>query len=218
MITPVLYLKPQPYRMAMATDYTAGQLSTATIQTWPGCAGCISRWPFLSLCLWQLMPLSRQHGLIPVLVHQSLLLTKGPHCSDGTGHCVWGGKYRIRIGWNRNKMNDLYDMSMSGFLIGINNYGSARCLSFCLALSSEFSLCFLSVKHCSSDIAHKNSLPFPVLRSARGTLPYGRSPTSHVFIVSGLKCRPLNYLSFRSDHLIYLGLLQWIYCLVFFQA
>lgn len=29
--------------------------------------------------------------------------------------------------------------------------------------------------------------------------------------------RPLNYLSFSSDHLIYLGLLQWIYCLVFFQ-
>lgn len=157
-------------------------------------------------------------GLIPVLVHQSLLLTKGPRCSDGTGHCVWGGKYRIRIGWNRNKINDLYDMSMSGFLIGMNNYGSARCLSFCLALSSKLSLCFLSVKHCGSDIAHKNSLPFPVLRSARGTLPYGRSPTSHVFIVSGLKCRPLNYLSFRSDHLIYLGLLQWIYCLVFFQA
>lgn len=29
--------------------------------------------------------------------------------------------------------------------------------------------------------------------------------------------RPLNYLSFSSDHLIYLGLLQWIYYLVFFQ-
>lgn len=29
--------------------------------------------------------------------------------------------------------------------------------------------------------------------------------------------RPLNYLSFSSDHLIYLGLLHWIYCLVFFQ-
>lgn len=29
--------------------------------------------------------------------------------------------------------------------------------------------------------------------------------------------RPLNCLSFSSDHLIYLGLLQWIYCLVSFQ-
>lgn len=62
----------------------------------------------------------------------------------------------------------------------------------------------------------QNTSPQVGVRTPR--LQHGGSPSRCDLIVPGLKCRPLNYLSFRSDHPIYLGLLQWIYCLVSFQA
>lgn len=66
---------------------------------------------------------------------------------------------------------------------------------------------FLSRPHLPSSTPQKTS------RSSSEVLSLFPPP-----ILAGLKCGPLNYLSFCSDHPIYLGLLQWIYCLVFFQA